>query len=174
MKYTIPSTEFPTNRGAYALWFIFHKSEQEIQVGKRGTLTASGHYYCYLGSAKGPGGLRARIKHHLRPKQRPHWHIDYLFPSIKYQWITWTTEIGDYECIWSQELSRQIFTSIPLAGFGASDCKHGCTAHLYEIQDLTPALLKGKYFAPGVHIDLFPNPPPDLRTYPKIHGNSPS
>ena len=35
-------------------------------------------YYVYLGSALGPGGLRARITHHQKLSPRPHWHIDYL------------------------------------------------------------------------------------------------
>jgi len=35
-------------------------------------------YYIYIGSAFGPGGVRARMLRHLRADKPKHWHIDYL------------------------------------------------------------------------------------------------
>ena len=43
-------------------------------------------FYCYVGSAMGPGGLRARVMRHYRctdcgtsgKKKRLHWHIDFV------------------------------------------------------------------------------------------------
>ncbi|MGD1103787.1 MAG: DUF123 domain-containing protein [Terriglobia bacterium] len=53
-------------------------SNARIQIGRRGTMQLQRGYYVYLGSALGPGGLRARIAHHQKLSTRPHWHIDYL------------------------------------------------------------------------------------------------
>jgi len=51
---------------------------RRVRVGRLGNLQLCPGYYVYIGSAFGPGGLRARIDHHQRLAKRPHWHIDYL------------------------------------------------------------------------------------------------
>ncbi len=35
-------------------------------------------YYIYVGSARGPGGVRARLRRHFSRDKKPWWHIDYL------------------------------------------------------------------------------------------------
>ncbi len=47
-------------------------------VGRLGRLALRPGHYVYVGSAQGPGGVRARLSRHLRQATRPHWHIDYL------------------------------------------------------------------------------------------------
>jgi len=89
--------------------------------------------YLYVGSARGLGGLRARISRHLRKFKKPYWHIDYLLSSsvacvsaVLYRVVR---EPGtDYEQVISRELSR-IFTYVP--GFGCSD-KRGDKSHLFR------------------------------------------
>ena len=39
--------------------------------------------YVYAGSARGPGGIRARVRRHLRPDKTPHWHIDQVTAYAK-------------------------------------------------------------------------------------------
>jgi len=46
--------------GTYAL-ILSCASNARIQVGRLGTMRLQRGYYVYLGSALGPGGLRARI-----------------------------------------------------------------------------------------------------------------
>ncbi|MEK7755214.1 MAG: GIY-YIG nuclease family protein [Acidobacteriota bacterium] len=63
--------------GAYALMLRCRK-EARVRVGGLGWMHLRRGFYVYLGSALGPGGVRARVARHLRPPARPHWHIDYL------------------------------------------------------------------------------------------------
>ena len=63
--------------GTYAL-ILSCASNACIKIGRVGTMQLQRGYYVYLGSALGPGGLRARIAHHQKLSTRPHWHIDYL------------------------------------------------------------------------------------------------
>ena len=65
--------------GTYAL-VLSCASTARIQVGRLGMMQLQRGYYVYLGSALGPGGLRARIAHHQKPSPHPHWHIDFLRP----------------------------------------------------------------------------------------------
>ena len=51
--------------GTYAL-ILSCASNARIQVGRLGTMQLQCGYYVYLGSALGPGGLRARIAHHQK------------------------------------------------------------------------------------------------------------
>ena len=49
-----------------------------LQIGRLGRLHLLPGNYAYVGSAFGPGGLRARLAHHGQVSSNPHWHIDYL------------------------------------------------------------------------------------------------
>jgi hypothetical protein len=63
--------------GTYVL-ILSCASNARIQIGRLGTMQLKRGYYVYLGSALGPGGIRARIAHHQKLSARPHWHVDYL------------------------------------------------------------------------------------------------
>src|SRR5271165_5126180 len=54
------------------------RSTDLIQIGRLGALQLQSGFYVYVGSALGPGGVRARLAHHRKISRRPHWHIDYL------------------------------------------------------------------------------------------------
>lgn len=83
--------------------------------------------YAYCGSARGPGGLRARLSRHFRRDKTKRWHIDWL--------TTMATEIaalavpGGDECTLRAALARLPGTSHPVPGFGSSDCRD-CPSHL--------------------------------------------
>ena len=56
-----------------------------IRVGSFGTFTFFPGLYLYVGSARGPGGLKARIGRHLRRAKAKKWHIDYLTASSSFR-----------------------------------------------------------------------------------------
>lgn len=114
--------------GTYAL--IFSASHScVIKIGKLGTLQLQPGFYIYVGSAFGPGGLKARIAHHCRKPVHPHWHIDYLgsFLELKDIWHTYDPVHREHQ--WAKIFLSARGASIPLAGFGSSDCR--CKSHLF-------------------------------------------
>ena len=102
-----------------------------VPIGRLGTLTLDGGVLLYIGSALGPGGVEARCRHHLRIADRPRWHLDYLRPHCDVIGI-WAG-CGPRRCEhrWARALAALSDASIPLARFGASDCR--CAAHLIRL-----------------------------------------
>lgn len=146
---------FPAFTGSYALRLVLTQ-EARIAVGKLGTLTFPAGDYVYLGSAMGPGGLRARLSHHLRAACKPHWHIDWLRQYAPLPEIWYSTYPESLECAWSQALIKLPGSSIPAPGFGASDCQHGCAAHLVSFHAGIPSkLIEGQLPLVGSGIEVF-------------------
>ena len=114
--------------GTYALIF-FSSIKKLISIGKLGTLALEPGFYVYIGSAFGPGGLKARIKHHRNPTSRRHWHIDYLAPILTLNEIWHTYDQIRREHHWAEIHSQTRGAVQPLAGFGSSDCR--CLSHLF-------------------------------------------
>ena len=152
-KNTIDISTIPAAPGIYVLIFSFQTPGQTIQIGKLGEFTSTSHLYCYIGSARGPGGLRSRAMYHLNQKRKPHWHIDWLYPYIEYHSIYFTTNSSLNECMWSQHLKNTGFTSVPLKKFGASDCSQGCPAHLYAITEKELAEKLSEVFQSSIKIE---------------------
>jgi Uri superfamily endonuclease len=118
----------PACSGTYVLLMQL-ENPQRITVGRLGRYTMQAGWYDYIGSAFGPGGLRARLRHHASIASRPHWHIDHLrrYAELIEIWYTdsgWRRE-HDYAAL----LARLPGSRIPVAGFGASDCH--CRSHLF-------------------------------------------
>ena len=113
--------------GTYALVFS-SLQKGRIAVGKIGTLHLQPGFYVYVGSAFGPGGLKARIAHHCRKPTRPHWHIDYLASALKLTEIWYTCDPVHREHQWAGTILKIRGASVPLADFGSSDCR--CRSHL--------------------------------------------
>jgi Uri superfamily endonuclease len=114
--------------GAYAL-LLRSSHWRRVQIGQLGTLDLRPGYYLYIGSALGPGGLRARLAHHLGKPARPHWHLDYLVPHTRPAAVWCCYDVIRREHEWAAAVSGLPFTSIPLPRFGASDCR--CPSHLF-------------------------------------------
>jgi Uri superfamily endonuclease len=76
--------------------------------------------------------LKARVTHHRKTARRPHWHVDYLkpFTLLVLAWHTYDSICREHE--WAAILSQDPRLSIPLTGFGASDCR--CQSHLFFFQ----------------------------------------
>ena len=87
--------------------------------------------YVYAGSARGPGGIRARAGRHLRGDGARRWHIDWLTAAASSRRALPLTMRG--ECAAVQTLARDNAFAIPVPGFGNSDCPT-CDAHLLRWQ----------------------------------------
>ncbi len=119
----------PTGKGSYFL--LLHLQEkQELSIGRLGQFTFPAGEYAYFGSAFGPGGLRARLRHHLRSDTSPHWHIDWLKIAGKISAVYYEITDVSMECTWAQYACSLPGAQIPAPGFGSSDCTHGCPTHL--------------------------------------------
>jgi len=127
-KFMLPS--LPDRPGTYALWLALPEPLQ-LAVGRLGEFDFPPGGYLYLGSAFGPGGLAGRLRHHLAPLKRPHWHIDYLRSRARVTALGYCVSENVMECDWSQLAARHPGAGVPAPGFGASDCRCGCAAHLY-------------------------------------------
>ena len=98
-----------------------------LDIPRLGAATLAPGRYAYCGSAHGPGGLRARIGRHLRRDKSSHWHVDRLTAAGR---VTGVRAVpGGNECDLLRELLDRPGTSVPVAGFGSSDCR-ACPAHL--------------------------------------------
>jgi Uri superfamily endonuclease len=113
--------------GTYAL-VLCATTRASIQIGRLGKLDLHPGFYVYVGSAFGPGGVRARLRHHLKRASRPHWHIDYLRASTRLVEIWHSHDEAIHEHAWAGAIRRMRFASTPLQGFGSSDCR--CPSHL--------------------------------------------
>ena len=116
----------PTS-GTYAL-VLQATAGESMQIGRLGKLELRPGFYVYVGSAFGPGGVRARLRHHLKQAARPHWHIDYLRPTTRLVEIWYSHDEAVHEHAWAAGIRRMRSASTPLPGFGSSDCR--CPSHL--------------------------------------------
>lgn len=118
-------------------------SNSRIKIGAQGTFDFPAGVYAYTGSAKGPGGLHARIRRHLLPpsQKKLHWHIDYLLQHALLQSICWIPDPAQDECEWAARVSDLGVRYPPQ--FGASDCS--CAGHLtrlkYDAESTLPIML---------------------------------
>jgi Uri superfamily endonuclease len=113
--------------GTYAL-VMRCLAETKVAVGRWGEIRLESGYYTYVGSAFGPGGVRARVSRHLRQDKRRHWHLDYVRGHLAPISVWYTHDEARREHGWAQSLqSHAAFTGIE--GFGCSDC--GCIAHFF-------------------------------------------
>lgn len=121
----------PSQPGSYVL--IIHLAESTtITVGKLGTFEFPAGWYAYAGSALGGGGLAARLAYHHRRDKSFQWHIDYLLVHADLVEIWWAVESKRKECIWASALRAIPGARVPVANFGASDCR--CLAHLVYME----------------------------------------
>ena len=113
--------------GTYLLLLECGK-QAELSIGKLGNMTTEPGYYLYVGSAFGPGGIQARVRHHRKTAARPHWHIDYL-RAVAELVDAWCVYGSHCEHEWANSLMRSEAATMPLKRFGSSDCD--CATHLF-------------------------------------------
>ncbi len=117
------ATRLPAVPGAYVLLV---ETGREVVVrlpGRPPTILTPGRYL-YCGSARGPGGIKARVARHMRRDKTVRWHVDRLTEAGSVLGA-WTFPGGD-ECALVASLSA---LPVPMAGFGSSDCRT-CASHL--------------------------------------------
>ena len=113
----------PSAPGAYILQIDVAEGVLVTIAGQSPTELTAGRYL-YCGSAKGPGGLRARLARHMRRGKSVHWHIDQL-TERGIVIGTWIVSNGQ-EC----ELVAMLGSlPMPIPRFGSSDCMR-CRSHL--------------------------------------------
>ncbi len=88
--------------------------------------------YAYCGSAYGPGGLKARIGRHLRRDKPMRWHVDHLTKAGRV--VDVQAVPGGRECDLLARVLEMAGASVPVPGFGSSDCRR-CPAHLVALPD---------------------------------------
>ena len=127
------SRKIPSIPGIYALIFVIDR-ESAVRIGRLGVFNFSPGTYVYFGSAKGPGGLRARLSRHFSRKKRMHWHIDFLLvsPHTKLLAAVYSPTDSLVECDLVEKALHPSSAEVPVKGFGSSDCRRGCPAHLLK------------------------------------------
>ncbi len=119
--------ELPDQAGAYLLVLRLGQPEAEFPAG----------WYLYAGSAYGPGGIRARVRRHMRLDKAIRWHVDRLTAVAEsIAALAWP---GGGECALVACLADVPGVTFPAPGFGSSDCTR-CRAHLLATDDPAPAL----------------------------------
>ncbi len=114
--------------GTYIL-FAHLDHQATLSIGRLGDYNFPAGYYSYVGSARGPGGLKARLARHLRAGKRPRWHVDYLLQVATVIEIWRVSSSERLECRWAEAMLQLPGATLPVSGFGSSDC--GCPAHLF-------------------------------------------
>jgi Uri superfamily endonuclease len=131
--------DLPRQGGTYVL-VLEPLTAGVVPVGRLGVLHLQPGRYLYVGSAQGPGGLRARLARHVRsmlghvPR---HWHIDHLLHAAAVREIWLQRSEHRRECAWADALAAARKTTAPMSGFGASDC--ACGTHLLHVS--SPVIL---------------------------------
>jgi Uri superfamily endonuclease len=97
-----------------------------IAVGALGERRFPAGRYIYTGSAR--RALEARIARHLHGAARLHWHVDYLLATPGVRVLT-VRRSPQTECAANAAVAGEVV----VAGFGASDCRAGCSAHLKRV-----------------------------------------
>lgn len=138
---TLDTSLLPLARGTYCLWL--HLTEPlNLRAGQLGERALPPGLCAYVGSALGPGGLRARVGRHLRAEKPMRWHIDWLtaHASVRAVWLR--TGRARLECGWAVTLLALPGAEVAWPGFGASDC--ACASHLIAVP---PTALAGAWSA---------------------------
>lgn len=132
----------PAVSGAYGLVIALSRpvAPPVRLAASRGVGALAPGLYVYCGSARGPGGLRARIRRHLATTKRSRWHVDSLTLVAAEVWalpLPGATECALVAALLADSSKRRrgadaLSVRIPVPGFGASDCR-ACPAHLLAL-----------------------------------------
>ncbi|MBB4316069.1 DUF123 domain-containing protein [Roseospira marina] len=93
----------------------------------------AGGWLVYAGSARGPGGLRARLRRHMRRDKGCRWHVDWLTTAPGARVWAAAVPAGD-ECALACAVRGLPGATTPVPGFGSSDCRT-CPSHLIRLPE---------------------------------------
>ena len=118
----------PDEKGAYLLMLQLDAAV-ELNLHKTDMTRLEAGWYIYSGSAKGPGGLRSRLRRHFRKTKKSHWHVDQL--TMQCTDIAALSVVDGDECQFISILLKHPTFSIPRKRFGSTDCRK-CASHLLQ------------------------------------------
>lgn len=113
--------------GTYVL-VLRSDGRDNVRIGRWGLLSLRPGWYLYVGSAFGPGGVRARVSRHCRIDKAMHWHIDYLRAFCELEDVCYSHARERLEHRWAASFAGMSAMQA-VDGFGCSDCD--CEAHLF-------------------------------------------
>ena len=116
----------PAAPGAYVLAVALARPVR-LSIPALGRPVLAAGLYLYAGSARGPGGLRARVRRHLRRAKAIRWHIDHV--TAMGAPAGFLALPGARECALLARLLAVPGMTVPVPGLGSSDCR-SCPAHL--------------------------------------------
>lgn len=130
MRWVADPADLPDAPGAYAL-FLDLPGPVSLPPRRFTGRLAAGRYV-YFGNAWGPGGIRSRCTRHFRQGKRRHWHVDWLMEAAVHRLAA--AFPGGNECDLVERALAIDGVSVPVVGFGSSDCRR-CPAHLLALAD---------------------------------------
>ncbi|MCB2102428.1 MAG: GIY-YIG nuclease family protein [Rhodobacterales bacterium] len=119
----------PAGPGAYALAIALYAPMRLVRPRGAAWDLEPG-WYVYAGSARGPGGIRARVRRHLKAAKTPRWHVDRLTNAGGVALVLALP--GGTECAVAEALLSRAGATQPAPGFGSSDCA-ACRSHLLSL-----------------------------------------
>ncbi len=127
-----PPEAIPTEPGSYLLAIRLVRF-CSLPHGRHAGKTLPAGLYVYAGSARGPGGLRARVHRHLRKEKRLRWHVDALTMAAEdIVALLYPGELPS-ECDLIEALLECGRFEPALPGLGSSDCRR-CPAHALRLK----------------------------------------
>lgn len=106
-----------------------------LTIGKLGERSLAPGYYVYVGSARRHASSRL-LRHIKGDAAKKRWHIDYLRTVSHCLAVVVFHQERMGECRLAREVGAARGAQIPIARFGASDCR--CPAHLFFHGELRP------------------------------------
>lgn len=141
-------------KGTYVL-LIRMARDIWLEVGGLGAIEFEAGYYAYVGSAL--GGLKERVKRHLRKEKTKYWHIDYLLAKTDVTEVVYGESDRRKECEVASHLAENLEG---VRGFGSSDCN--CKSHLFysgsydELEELVFRSFKQIGLTPKIYPESWP------------------
>ncbi len=122
----------PLFDGGLYVFLMRLREFQQLEIGALGEHAFPPGWYLYVGSAR--RGLAKRVERHWSLKKAVRWHIDYLSTAVGSEpvgAVIIPTSAGLTECEVNQKIGLMDGNQTLVSGFGASDCRAGCPAHLW-------------------------------------------
>ncbi len=152
----------PDASGAYAL-LIDLARPLSLPVPRLRPCVLPAGRYLYAGSARGPGGIRARVGRHLKSGKKARWHVDHLTNRAGVALVLALP--GGSECAIVAAACAWPGADVPVPRFGSSDCRL-CAAHLVRLPGAVDGAAElGGLAAPGTGVLIW-RPPAALGKAP--------
>jgi Uri superfamily endonuclease len=118
-----------TEPGAYLLSINVSK-QLLLEIASLSVPTLASGRYVYCGSAYDPGGIRARVRRHLRRDKSVRWHADCLTMAGRVSKVA--VLVGGSECALMEGLRTLPGITAPVPSFASYYCR-ACPSHLAAV-----------------------------------------